>query len=338
MSGDRTATATRRSRVRTVLVTVWGLWLLYALLNAALAGLWWVWLVPSSVPPVLFLAVPALAAAVAACLRTRSTAVWLSIGAGLVLGAPQSDLTVAPPSSSASRGSVRLMSWNTEYWDQNEDPRSFYGFIRGQNADIYLLQEHVHRNGHATTPIDRRADLREWFPGYHVAVQGELVTLSRDPIVASVRVSPDVLRTDIRLGTARVAVYNVHLPVHLDLARNPLSWDFWSTVRERHLRRQADLSALRASLRRERGPRLVAGDFNSSSATGDIDWLRQSMRDAAGTGYPRSWPQGGDLPPLWRLDWCFVAGGLSADRYELRTAPSSDHRPQIVDLSAGRHG
>lgn len=309
----------------------WALWLVFAALNAVLAGRWWPWLVPSSVPPVLFLLVPAAAAVAAGVRRVRSVVLWVSIAVGLVLGAPQSDL-VLPSLRRDPAGDVRLVSWNTAYWEQGEDPKAFYGFIRRQDADVYLLQEYVHWNGRATAPIDRSAEMRAWFPGYQVVAAGELVTLSRLPVLATARIAPEVLRTDIRLDGRPVAVYNVHIPVHVDLADNPLGGGFWSTLRERNGVRQAQLSALRADLRRAGGPRLVAGDFNASSATGDLRWLRRNLRDAAGGGYPRSWPQDGRMPPLWRLDWCFVGGGLAAGRYELRGAPQSDHRLQSVRL------
>jgi len=41
-------------------------------------------------------------------------------------------------------GAVRVLSWNTEYWDQADTAKDLWEFLKGKDADIYVLQEHLH--------------------------------------------------------------------------------------------------------------------------------------------------------------------------------------------------
>ena len=342
-------------------------WLLFTLLQELLTDRWW-WPVGDLVPPLAFLAVPLvlLAGAVPAALvpgtRTAmagraacAAAVALAVGlgrAGLNVDAIGGRAAVPPDA-------LHVASWNTEYWDQNDDPGRFYAYLRARHADVYLLQEYLNWDSSDTVQPARQVDdvsrLRAAFPGYAIAVRGELVTLSRFPIVAEPPVGPDrelapraatpwlavfetakVLRTDLQVGTEVMSVYNVHLPVQIDVTRSPFTAGFYAFTRQADSQRLAQLRGLEADVRANRQPLLIAGDFNTSPAMGDLRGLRSLVRDAAGSSaalYPASW-QAGAWPSLWRLDWAFTGNQLRAYRMDfLDPQGMSDHRLQDLLVS-----
>ncbi|GGO10495.1 hypothetical protein GCM10010116_21070 [Microbispora rosea subsp. aerata] len=335
-------------------------WLLFVVLHLLLSGRFWLWLVPDLVPPLVYLAVPLLLVAALPLTRGRAR-LWCAAATAvsLALGAGRSGLDPAalwagggPP---APPGAIRLVSWNTEYWDQDDDPGRFYGLMKERHADVYVLQEYLNWVDGTPRRIDEQARLRREFPGYHVAVLGELVTLSRFPIVSTAPVGParslgpgatwdsafalgKVLRTDLRIGDAIVSVYNVHIPTQYMLDENPLTPRFYTALRGRAAAREAQFRGLEEDLAGNDRPVVVAGDFNSTGAMGEMRPLfdRLSSADRAGDSLmPASWPAGG--PVLWRLDWIFTAS-LTVHGYRLLDPRGmSDHRMQetLVSVPAG---
>ncbi|WP_432934440.1 endonuclease/exonuclease/phosphatase family protein [Microbispora sp. CA-135349] len=342
----------RRGRLVAAAATAW---LVFVVLHLLLSGRFWLWLVPDLVPPLVYLAVPLLL--VAALPLTRGRARLWCAGATAVafaLGAGQSGLDPAalraggePPPP----GSIRLVSWNTEYWDQDDDPERFYGLLKARNADVYVLQEYLNWVDGTPRRVDEQARLRREFPGYHIAVQGELVTLSRFPIVSTVPVGParslgprppwdsafalgKVLRTDLRIGPSIVSLYNVHIPTQYMLDENPFASRFYTALRGRAAARQAQFRGLEEDLAGNHRPVVVAGDFNSTGAMGEMRGLfdRLSSADRAGDSLmPTSWPADG--PALWRLDWIFTASLVVHDYRLLDPRGMSDHRMQEMRLS-----
>ncbi|HEY0700497.1 MAG TPA: endonuclease/exonuclease/phosphatase family protein, partial [Micromonospora sp.] len=183
-----------------------------------------------------------------------------------------------------------------------------------------------------------------------LAARGELLTLSRYPIVGQPPVGPaadlpsdagfareytatKVLRTDVAVGGRVLSAYNVHLPVQVNLE---LTADFLDFVADRDAARRAQLRGLDRDLDANRNPVLVAGDLNTTPAMGDLRGLRGRLRDAtvaADDPYPVSWPADGPVT-AWRLDWVFTSAGTVVHRYRL-TDPGglSDHRPQELLIS-----
>ncbi|MEV4478106.1 endonuclease/exonuclease/phosphatase family protein [Micromonospora coxensis] len=366
-AGDR-ATAPARNRwcpgTRLLVAATLG-WLLLTVLHRLLTGRWWFWLLPDLLPPVAYVLAPvllALAVPAARLLRrpvpSRPRAVVLTAATlALGLGLPDAGLNryaltgggqVAPPADA-----LRVLVWNTGYWDQDDDPDAFLRFLAAQRADVYLLQEHLYWDSAAglrgARPVPEPSRLRAAFPGYTVVARGELVTLSRYPVLARPPVGPDaalpaeadfgrvftaakVLRTDLAVGDRVLSAYNVHLPVQLNLAPRR----FLGFVAERDAARRAQLRALEADVAANPHPVLVGGDFNTTPAMGDLRPLRDRLRDAAdasAAGYPASWPDG-RLPALWRLDWTLTSPAVRVHRYELRApAGLSDHRAQHALIS-----
>ncbi|MFC4535799.1 endonuclease/exonuclease/phosphatase family protein [Sphaerisporangium dianthi] len=331
-----------------------GAWLAYVALQHLLSGRFWLWLLPDLAPPLVYLAVPLVLLA-AAPLAGRAWR-WCAVltAAALVLGAGRCGLNLGVASSAdgpAPAGAVRVFSWNTEYWHQSDDPDRFYEFLKDQRADVYLLQEYLNWVGGDPRQVDDLARLRREFPGYHIAALGELVTLSRHPIVASPPVGPartlgprppwraafdlaKVLRTDLRVGASTLSMYNVHVPTQYMLDENPLTSRFYANLQARNAARKAQFDGLRDDAGANAGPVLVSGDFNSTAAMGDMDWLfdrMESANRAAPYLHPSSWPAGG--PALWQLDWTFTSAARVHGYRLVDPLGMSDHRAQALIVS-----
>ncbi|MER5650279.1 endonuclease/exonuclease/phosphatase family protein [Streptosporangium sp. NPDC002524] len=342
-----------RSRARwclgtRLLVAGTAAWAVFVAAHVLLTGRWWFWLVVESMPPVTLVVVPLLLLAVtplARPVRRRLSVVLLALlllGAQLAgvspLGLAQGD---GPPG-----GALKVFSWSTDVWEMSDDPVRFYDYLRAQRADVYLLQEYLHW-GDGPLRVDDLARVRAAFPGYHIATEGELITISRLPIVATYprRTSPTgtdwywrgnkALRVDVRSGTRVLSLYNVHLPVPIRTERSPLTAGFYEFVRDQYQRRRGEFAALRADLARNPNPAVVAGDFNSA-------WMNlippgEGLRrlDPEGSALPLTWPTSAfaiPLPRLWRLDWVFTTEEVRVPRYRL--VPSiSDHLAQELYVS-----
>ncbi|WNF29497.1 endonuclease/exonuclease/phosphatase family protein [Streptomyces sp. C11-1] len=394
VGGDRTAGAARaavagedpgRPRRIARLLRLWygrlvlavaALWLLYAVTRVLLSDRWHWSLVLDAVPPLLLLGVPAalLVAAAGACGRRRplaagtaalALALALTTGSGLNWPALWRDPGPVP------RGALRVVSLNTQYWGKAAGTDRLRAFLGEHPADVYLLQEHV-----AWTPglgeegyarLDDDEALRRQFPGYHIARRGELLTVSRFPVLSqtSVGVPPatdgkddfgreflreKVLRTDLAVGDRVLSTYNVHITVPMALDNlNPFSeFDHDAYFRRKDAWRREELRGLERDVAANPHPSVIAGDFNTTAASRALDGLRATATDAtpvSGEFLPLSWKYaspgefslGGvlDRPlPFFRLDWAFTAGGAEAHRYEfVPTDGLSEHRMQDLWIS-----
>ncbi len=323
-------------------------WAVFVALHTLLSGHTWVWAVPEMVPPIAFAAVPVAAAGVALAAPGpgRGWAALLGL-ALLAAGTRWNGLTLptagrqpaAPTEPAAADGQLVLFVWNTHYWDQGEDAASFLAFLRAQDADAYLLQEHVYwRDGHEM-PAVGLDDLAAALPDHAVIADGELVTAVRRRYAPRRRpgVPGTALRTDVSVAGTTVALYNVHMPVQVDLDRSPLSAEFYRVLRQRSERQRRAFRAVGELLRQAPPAFVVGGDFNSSPAMRLMRRLRAGRVDvmrAAGRPYLATWPAG--RRRLWRIDWVLASGQLRADWARLvDPAGRSDHDGQLCALCAG---
>lgn len=82
---------------------------------------------------------------------------------------------------------------------------------------------------------------------------------------------------------------------------------------------------------------MIVGDFNATRwhpAFRDV--LRRGWRDAhevLGAGWSRSWPTGGRLPPLVRIDHALVGAAVSVTDVHDVALPGSDHRGFLVTVA-----
>ncbi|MFG2011494.1 endonuclease/exonuclease/phosphatase family protein [Micromonospora sp. NPDC048868] len=352
------ATARPRRWPAAVLATAGALWLAFTVAHLALSGRWWLWLAVDAVPPLFFLLAPLVLGAGAAAVRRRRRTVALLAAAALLLGAGQSGVNVrrwqggdgpAPPDA------LRVFVWNTGYWDEGGETEALYRSLRDADADLYLLQEYWYEKSAGPTPatLDR---LRTEFPGFQVVVVGELVTVSRLPVLRQVPLEPvglppavagagdqwryKTLRTDLDLGGGRVlSAYNLHLPVQLSPEHGPFDGDFYRVLREQHAQREPQWRALARDVGSNPHPVLLAGDLNTSPAMGDLRKLPDGLRDAGHAMpslYPASWAESAGWPRWWRLDWALASPAVRVHSYRFGDAGGvSDHRPQELLVSLG---
>lgn len=364
-SGYPTTTGPAPARVRwclgtRLLVTAALGWSVLLLAHLLLTGRWWLWLVFEAAPPPLFVLVPAVLLAVTPWARpvrrpvTLLLAVTLAVGA--VLAGPHLGVPAGPWAASggtsvdAPPGAVKIFVLNTDIWESTEeDPDAFYGYLRAQDADVYLLQEYLYWDD-GPVRIDATARLRAEFPGYEIIVEGEMLTLTRLPVVAThPRAVPTTgtdwywrgrkaQRTDLRVGSAVLSVYNVHLHVPFRMEHSPLGGEFYRFVRDQYANRSAELDALRADVSANPHPMVVAGDFNSPWIDTLVEThpeLRRHDPDTAGTPLATSWPTATyRLPRLWRLDWLFTTADVRVDGHRYQPAGEvSDHFGQQMWIS-----
>ncbi|MFI5843312.1 endonuclease/exonuclease/phosphatase family protein [Catenuloplanes sp. NPDC051500] len=371
-----TPSTTRRWtwRTRSILFLI-GAWLAFVLLHRLLSGRVWWWGVPELAPPIVFVLFPVIGLGLAALARPvrwpAAALAVLSLAAGASLGGLNPGvLWHRPPPAPAD--AIDVFSWNTWYWDTpgnagTEPPAggtpaadvdAFYAYLHEQDADVYLLQEYIYfnRDGRPVR-VDADARLRQEFPGYRIDVVGELVTLSRLPVVearpinlepflpagrtlskpgpadiAGTYYTDKALRTDIDVYGTVVSFYNSHVPTPVEMNAASFTPERMS---EAHDSREASFRALAADLAGNPRPAFVAGDLNTSPVMGIQRLIPDRLRDAGPalrSPYPVSWDD--RRLGLWRIDWVFTTPDVTVHRYELiPTRGQSDHRGQSLLLS-----
>lgn len=347
-----------------LLVAATAAWIILLVLHLVFTGRWWPWFIFEAIPPLTAVAVPLLLLVFVPLARPVRR--WLSVVLVLLLligaylsgyGRGWTGIATGTPRGTA----IKVFAWNTGYWEMADDRDAFYAFLRRQNADVYLLQEHLYaieNNGpyNQVIRIDDSARLRAEFPGYQLAIDGPFVTLSRLPIVAAhhQRVpstgtdwfwkGTKAQRTDIRVGGRPASFYNVQLPVPFRLGDNPfrgsssrggglsrlLKEQSTRLLKEQATWRLTELRKLRTDLAGNPHPAVLAGDFNSP-------WMELYSLGAGTRAHspsslapPRTWPVSDyPLPPLWHLDWLYTTGDLAVSSYKLVSGEAfSDHLAQ----------
>jgi endonuclease/exonuclease/phosphatase (EEP) superfamily protein YafD len=324
-------------------------------LHLLLAGRAWPWILVDLMPPVLYVLLPlALLVAVAVRRPSRPVAVLtalLSAGA-LALGVGQAGLNFpAADDGPAPPGALHVVSWDTLDWTESKDPEDFYRFVTSRHADVYLLQSYARRVPD-TFRLTRDADrLRRAFPGYHFATAGNLLTISRFPIVAEVALETNpvqpagtsnigflsdwkygVLRTDLNVRGRTLSVYNVFFYDRFFLHAMPMSPTFFENIHGLDDGRRQQLDRLLADVHTNRNPFLVAGNFNLLPNTNDHGGLA-ALKDAGRADdslYPVSLTFFG--LPLWRMDWTFTSNDIGVHSYDLVSPDglSSRHLQDVV--------
>ncbi|MEV4107774.1 endonuclease/exonuclease/phosphatase family protein [Nonomuraea sp. NPDC049695] len=363
-----------------LVVTASVAWLLFVLCHLLASGRTSLWAPLELIPPLMFLAVPALLMAVAPLARPVRWRIMSLLLVTAVLGAGRSGVNYAtlwytpPPAPS---GAITVAAWNTEFWDQDwrtaEGDRyspGFYAYLHKLNADVYLLMEYLYVDTGAgnmrsqrwtadlALRIDKLAELRREFPGYHVAVSGEQITLSRFPIVGhrgldmrpwlpadqkqipeALRDWPEgytveTLRTDINVNGKVVSFYDGQI------SQPPLEWRLYSAESRdinfsRTLRREASYRAISADIAANPNPAVLAGDLNTSPAMGIRRLLPERLVDrtpALSSLYPATYLAG--TAELWRIDWLYTTPDVTVHSYELPGSEGlSDHRAQRMVMS-----
>jgi len=231
-----------------------------------------------------------------------------------------------------------VVSWNTEYWDQIEGPRSLGDRLRTLASDILLLQEHVYLNTQNNTLMEiNQSTLLEKCCGYkNVWAKGELVVASkfRGEIVEVA--DPFVLAVELTINSRKVVVVNVHVPVHVDVSKSFLTKAFWDHQAAAIKRRSSTFRSISALLKSNKSI-VIGGDFNSTLL---MPTFRRSVLYETGSSFrdifQLTFPANSTVPPLWKLDHLV---GISIAQHRCRVITQldkdqSDHYPVSCSFSS----
>ncbi|WP_169734277.1 endonuclease/exonuclease/phosphatase family protein [Hamadaea tsunoensis] len=350
-------------------------WLLLVALHWLLSGRAYWWGPADLLPPFVFALVPVLLLGIALAVRVR----WKLVGVpllALAVGLPFSGFNFAtlwysPPAEPA--GAITVVTWNTEYWDQDWEPGGphttdqFYAFLKAMNADVYMLQEYAHVDltladtASQALAIDQTDRLRAEFPGYEIVIAGRDITLSRLPVVGhswldTTKYLPDdlkavphglatrplfyqsqTLRTDIRVDGQVVSFYDSHLyqpPQRIFRLRGDPGQSMFAIDRFNFEMRKASLEALQEDIGHNPNRVVLGGDFNTSPAMGVLRMVPDRLVDQS-RALSSFYPTTWQAGRYWwRLDWLFTTPDVTVSSYDqLSPAGFSDHKVQRIRLA-----
>ena len=230
--------------------------------------------------------------------------------------------------AAASGQPLTLLTYNLHGNWQPQGPAPVVGLIKQANADIVTVQE--------LSP-NVAQDLEPLYP-YHALhtnkdslVVGQGV-LSRYPIVEDDYwvMGLGMQRVVLDVNGTRVTVYNVHL-------RNPFVSGINGSRVDVSLREWALDDLLRRTAN-EKGPLILAGDYNMTDQTNSYKRVNALYRDTfreVGSWLGLTYPADrGVVPPLARIDYVFHDDSVqSITAHVWPTSGGSDHRPVWAQLS-----
>jgi endonuclease/exonuclease/phosphatase family metal-dependent hydrolase len=246
----------------------------------------------------------------------------------------------APSSTAAGQMRLRVMTWNIHHGKTKAgvyDPTAQARFIAAHSPDVVALQEvqtwdedqpaRYERLLEELTGVDWR---RQWAPVVTTARTEGNVILTRLPTLSSsshqmhatgdwnaMYSNRSAARVEVQAGAVRVQVFSTHL-------------DYYNTTH-----RTAQVLDLLEWTRQFGGPRIVAGDFNSTPGeywiTAMLGDYADTWRDVTGAS------SGGATINGVRFDYVFRAkeGGDRLIPVAVRVPETSlsDHAPVVADYS-----
>jgi endonuclease/exonuclease/phosphatase (EEP) superfamily protein YafD len=249
------------------------------------------------------------------------------IGTGLFRIAPEFLHTDGPsPQVGPNASSLKIIEFNI--WKSNRDPAATAAWIRAQDPDIVVLAD-VARQGQFVA--DR---LRADYP-YSVRCNDKhcstMLLSKRQPLRAGGLAKGD---PENRVGLSAVwaTFSDVRGPFTVVGVHLPRPWPFGDQWRFQRL-----LVAATATLDRRR--MIVAGDFNDTPWSSDLQRLDRNLdlprRTRALFSWPARLPYGLPAPfPILPIDQVYAALAWRTDRVTVGPRLGSDHYPLVIELSA----
>ncbi|HEY5761350.1 MAG TPA: endonuclease/exonuclease/phosphatase family protein [Steroidobacter sp.] len=296
-----------------------GVWL--CLLGALLSRLAWPFDLFSHFR-VQYAALFVLFACVLMVLRRFRIAVAAAVGFGVSV-VPLLPYAVGEPVPSAVASTreetFRLLSFNV--WFRNRDMARVAEYIESSNADAVVLLELTQRQAAALVPLLPTYPHHQMQTGrMGAAVFTKWPVLSADSVPLSQSGSVTAARVMLDWRGTPVNVLGVHL--------------MWPMGSYNSKARNQELDTLVAFSKAQRGPLLIAGDFNLTPWSEYFsDALEQSgLHDAAlGFGLGRSWPA--QFAPVGiRIDHCLLSRHWTAQSTRIGPDLGSDHLPLVADV------
>jgi len=228
------------------------------------------------------------------------------------------------------RDTITIFSWNTLWWNAEDNEHNFYSFLANQKADIYHLQE-FSRN---KEDVER---LKAYLPGYRIIAYGNVATATKWPVEHfTIQDEGRYLRTDININGVTISTFNMHLPIHMIPGQALVPHVFLSELNERFYWRAALMRELREDMSSTPYPIVVSGDFNTSPSMGGMEFLHHDLIDsvvASPSFYPVTWNTS-RFYQWWRLDYLFSSHSIPPVSHELISySEESDHKALVVELA-----
>ncbi len=293
----------------------WGLIAVGVLLHLTLRDAWQ-WPTAAlfyALPRPVLAAIAVLAAGLARLLSRRESRVSLIVATIMLGCVGYRDIRWTNPPTAQSQGRpLRVVVWNAAHLARGREAAA--AWIREWDADIIGIVE-----AGPTYP----GDIKDWkrlLPGYAIASPRlQSLILARGDVqlhdVVSLGFDSDAMPATVIVEDTACEVVLVDIVSNIRLGRSgPL----------RKLARMLDEAPAR--------PQIVMGDFNTPPESVWLHPLREQYRDAfdvAGRGYQPTWP----LPvPSLKLDYVWVAPGVTVEQCHHGWTTASDHRPVFVTL------
>jgi endonuclease/exonuclease/phosphatase (EEP) superfamily protein YafD len=243
---------------------------------------------------------------------------------GLLHGWAMKDLWLGGSAATAS-GTARLRVASANVLRSNPEPEKLLDFVHASDADVLVLVEaqgQRWRDVLAAIAADypHRAPQR-WQDGAPVILFSRHPVL-RESVIASPAGRRPYLAADLALGEHTLTVVGVH----------PSSPSPSRPGETR--RRNVQLGYLANLVEDERGPMVVAGDFNTTPWSPSFRDLvaRAGLRNAAdGHGYIGTWPNW-FWPAQIPIDHVLVKGPVAVADIRRGSTTGSDHYPVVADL------
>jgi endonuclease/exonuclease/phosphatase (EEP) superfamily protein YafD len=261
-----------------------------------------------------------------ACVLMVLRRFWIAVAAAVGFGVSVVPLLpyVATESVSAAVATTReetfrLVSFNV--WFRNPDMARVAEYIESSRADAVVLLELT------PTQAEMLVPLLPTYPHYHIdSSRMGAAVFTRWPVISAESVplaQGGAVAAQMMLDWHGTPVSV--LGVHLNWPLGPRNSEF----------RNQELNSLVAFGKAQRGPLLVAGDFNLTPWSDYFsDALEQSgLHDAAlGFGLARSWPA--QLAPVGiSIDHCLLSRHWQAVTTAIGPSLGSDHLPVVADVS-----
>jgi endonuclease/exonuclease/phosphatase (EEP) superfamily protein YafD len=226
---------------------------------------------------------------------------------------------------------LRVLCWNLNGVAGGVD--TVLDRMAGLQPDLCFVQEVW--GGKRDLPAD---DIRKHLPGWHWLVEPDCGVLSRYPASPREPVAPDgrvrAQVVQIELPSSRsVTCINVHLPLY------PLRLAIWkqtvrSETRTAVASRREAMAQLGGAVESylDRGPVIVAGDWNVPARARSLRPIAAQLRDAfrlGGSGWGNTMTN--DFP-ISRIDAIFVSPDIDVIHCRAHKTETSDHRLLEAEL------
>ncbi len=290
-------------------------------------GFTWIpamWALQALTPLVLGAALPL---AVVALIARRRAMAMVNVGALVALAWLVAPVVNHDDAGTPGRDARRLTVVSGNVYYRTDRPSEIAESLLDLDADVIAMTEF-------SAPVEdafERLDGGRRYPFVAARTPGDrngVAVYSRYPIVGST-IAPlgQGLAVDVVLDVDGVATRVV--AVHPLPGTDGVSLEAWSS----------DLRAIGgiADPDTDGARTMIVGDFNATRwhpAFRDV--LRRGWRDAhevLGAGWSRSWPTGGRLPPLVRIDHALVGTAVSVTDVHDVALPGSDHRGFVVTIA-----